>query len=81
MKSQSEHYAPSVEDGYSIDMLKADHAERDRLRAQVAALTEALHTAQELRPILLHQYGAVPECVLTYCNMVRAALAKLEEYK
>ena len=53
--------------------------ERDRLRAQVAALSEALQAAQELRPTLLRQYGAVPECVLDYCNSARAALAKLEE--
>ena len=50
-------------------------AERDRLRQINAELRALLTTAQELRPRLLTQYGAVPECVLDFCNRARA-LAK-----
>ena len=42
--------------------------QRDELRA-------ILQSAQELRPKLLAQYGAVPECVLDFCNRARAAIA------
>ena len=43
-------------------------------REQIAALREALEEAQKMRPMLLRQYQAVPECVLAYCNVARAAL-------
>lgn len=46
------------------------------LLAALRECQQALELAQEMRPILLRQYGAVPEVVLAYCNEARAALAK-----
>ena len=37
-------------------------------------LEDVLTAAQLLRPALLSIYGAVPECVLEFCNAARAAL-------
>jgi len=50
--------------------------EAERLRAVNAELAAVLQSAAVLRPKLLTQYGAVPECVLDFCNRARAALAK-----
>ena len=50
-------------------------AECRRLRAEEARLVALLATAQALRPSLLKDYGAVPECVLDFCNRARAALS------
>lgn len=44
------------------------------LRAETAELRHVLLSAAVLRPKLLIQYGAVPECVLDFCNRARAAL-------
>lgn len=46
------------------------------LTARVAELEALAKSAQGLRPILLRQYGAVPEAVLDFCNRARALLAK-----
>jgi len=46
--------------------------ERDELIA-------LLEMAQTLRPTLLAKYGAVPECVLDYCNKARALLARFAQ--
>lgn len=54
----------------------AKSLERDN--AALLAAQRVLQTAQQLRPILLAQYGVVPECVLDFCNRARAALAKGE---
>ena len=50
--------------------------ECDRLRQINEELTKALQLATNMRPALLMMYGAVPEPVLEYCNLARAALAK-----
>lgn len=54
----------------------ADDVERDR-----AELIEVLRSSQELRFKLIRQYGAVPECVLDFCNNARALLSRLEKDK
>ena len=51
-------------------------AELDRMRAEKSELVRVLEKAQDLRPALLAQLHYVPECVLGYCNMARAALSK-----
>lgn len=51
--------------------------QRDELQAKCEGLVAALRRANDLRPMLLLQYGAVPECVLEFCNQARAALAKM----
>ena len=53
--------------------------EHDRLLAENERLRATLQLAQAMRPSLLKDYGAVPECVLDFCNRARAALAKTTE--
>lgn len=47
---------------------------REVLQARIIELEDALRSAQQLRPALLRQYGAVPECVLEFCNRARQVL-------
>ena len=60
--------------GAAIKVVSADFARQ--LEAENLRLREALAGAGPLRPALLKQLGYVPECVLNYCNAVRAILKR-----
>jgi hypothetical protein len=76
------HTAESIERQIAVERLDDNMklvADRDRLLALNKEMREVLQSAQELRPKLLAQYQAVPECVLGFCNRARAILAKCHE--
>lgn len=62
------HISPSVGE-FAIQDRQALIEENEKLRS-------VLQQSQALRPALLVQYGAVPECVLDFCNRARAAVTK-----
>lgn len=62
--------------GLSVQVVNAQVSRRlERQRDEVAA---ALEQATNMRPALLMTLGYVPEPVLEYCNLARAALAKIK---
>ena len=64
---------------YNLTNWQADAAYIAHSANAYPLLVETLRKAQAMRPVLLAQYGAVPECVLDYCNHTRALLRSLGE--
>jgi len=56
---------------------QADWTYIGALEGYATELEKVLRAAQIMRPILLKQYGNVPECVLDYCNKSRAAVSNV----
>ena len=74
-----------VDQGLRIANARMEKAERkcaelqkrlDLLSDRNAELVGTLVAIQALRPMLLKEYGAVPECVLRFCNVARAIAVK-----